>query len=142
MPADQPVQKSQIGGSSSTEPKTRGANRSTKVAGKLKVLPEQPELVTAKAADPPGPPRDPDETVGATGDSDEGDVDDDEEEPGDVEVSRRGGVFGALLRLETGVQPNFFDTRWNSQERCTKIDQEKSQVITQSDSVCDGYVSL
>jgi hypothetical protein len=28
---------------SAEEPKNRGANRSTKVAGKLKVLPEQPE---------------------------------------------------------------------------------------------------
>jgi hypothetical protein len=88
MPSDQPVQKGQNAGNSSTEPKTRGANRSTKVAGKLKVLPEQPELVTVKAVDLPGPPRDHDETVGTTGDSDEGDIDDDDDdEPGDVEVS-------------------------------------------------------
>ncbi|KIM85724.1 hypothetical protein PILCRDRAFT_816926 [Piloderma croceum F 1598] len=86
MPSDQPVQKSQNAGNPSTEPKTRGANRSTKVAGKLKVLPEQPELVTVKAVGLPGPPKDHDETVGTTGDSDEGDIDDDDDEPGDVEV--------------------------------------------------------
>jgi hypothetical protein len=97
MPSDQPVQKSQNAGNSSTEPKTRGANRSTKVAGKLKVLPEQPELVTVKAVDLPGPPRDHDETVGTTGDSDEGDIDDDDDdEPGDVEVSGHGRMLGAI----------------------------------------------
>jgi hypothetical protein len=66
----------------------RGANRSTKVAGKLKVLPEQPEPITAKTVDLPGPPKDQDENVGTTttGDSDEGDVEDDDE-PEDVEVS-------------------------------------------------------
>jgi uncharacterized Rmd1/YagE family protein len=65
----------------------RGANRSTKVAGKLKVLPEQPEPITAKTVDLPGPPKDQDENVGTTttGDSDEGDVEDDDE-PEDVEV--------------------------------------------------------
>ena len=32
------------------EPKARGANRSTKVAGKLKVLPEQADLIAAPSA--------------------------------------------------------------------------------------------
>lgn len=97
MPSDQPVQKSQNAGNLSTEPKTRGANRSTKVAGKLKVLPEQPELVTVNTVGVPGPPRDHDETVGTTGDSDEGDIDDDDDEPGDVEVSCHGRILcGAI----------------------------------------------
>ena len=87
MPLDQPTPKNQNGGSSFTEPKARGANRSTKVAGKLKVLPEQPEPVTAKVADLPLPPKDHGESVGTTGDSDEGDIDSDDDEPEDVEVS-------------------------------------------------------
>jgi len=65
------------------ETKIRGANRSTKVAGKLKVLPEQPEL--------PGLHRESskerEESVGTTGDSDDGDVDEyEDEEQEDVEV--------------------------------------------------------
>jgi hypothetical protein len=65
------------------EPKARGANRSTKVAGKLKVLPEQPEpeLVPAKRT-LLAPLRDKGES--STTDEEEGD--DDETE--DVEVRR------------------------------------------------------
>ncbi|KAK0232377.1 hypothetical protein EDD85DRAFT_775059 [Armillaria nabsnona] len=65
-----------------SEPKARGANRSTKVAGKLKVLPEQPEPIVA---DGPVLPK-ADESVGTTGDSDEGDIESDSSEPGEVEV--------------------------------------------------------
>jgi len=65
-----------------SEPKARGANRSTKVAGKLKVLPEQPESpVTARKLVLPSP-KDQD----TTGDSDEGDIDGDTEDQEDVEV--------------------------------------------------------
>ena len=144
MPSEHPVQKTQNGGPSSGEPKIRGANRSTKVAGKLKVLPEQPELVIAKAVEPPGPPKDVDESVVTTGDSDEGDIDDDEDDDGpkDVEVIGHYSAFSALLMLQTGVQPNLFNSRRKSQERCFKINQEESQVPGQSDSVCDGSVSL
>ncbi|KAI0340379.1 DUF155-domain-containing protein [Trametopsis cervina] len=72
---------------SSTEPKARGANRSTKVAGKLKVLPEQPEPVVPKdrlEPQPEGPPkRDEGE---ATGDDSEEEGADDEGDTEDVEV--------------------------------------------------------
>jgi len=91
MPLDQTNSKAQVQASSS-EHKARGANRSTKVAGKLKVLPEQPDLPTLVGsngvAKHHGPPRDREESVGTTGDSDEGDMDDDEDEP-EVEVSCR-----------------------------------------------------
>jgi hypothetical protein len=60
------------------EPKSRGANRSTKAAGKLKVLPEQPELAIDRNA--PGSANDPEESVGTTGESDDADLDDDEPE--------------------------------------------------------------
>lgn len=65
-----------------SEPKARGANRSTKVAGKLKVLPEQPEPIVT---DGPVLPK-AEESVGTTGDSDEGDIESDSSEPGEVEV--------------------------------------------------------
>lgn len=83
MPSENLAQK--ISGGTGVEPKARGANRSTKVAGKLKVLPEQPEPATAKVAEPPSSLKD--ENVGTTGDSDEGDIDDDDQEEPDVEVS-------------------------------------------------------
>jgi len=61
------------------EPKARGANRSTKAAGKLKVLPEQPELPLEVNRRVHDLAHDIDESVGTTGDSDEGDIDDDDE---------------------------------------------------------------
>ncbi|KAG7446834.1 DUF155-domain-containing protein [Guyanagaster necrorhizus] len=64
------------------EPKARGANRSTKVAGKLKVLPEQPESIVVVGHVLPKA----EESVGTTGDSDEGDIESDSSEPGEVEV--------------------------------------------------------
>lgn len=70
--------------------KTRGANRSTKVAGKLKILPEEqpvsPEL--PRAALLPPPRRETAEGSTTVGDSDE-DEGDDEEELDDVDVSSR-----------------------------------------------------
>ncbi|KAJ7669200.1 hypothetical protein DFH06DRAFT_177751 [Mycena polygramma] len=72
---------------SASEPKSRGANRSTKAAGKLKVLPEQPDsLLEANAAnrktewDSPGPSNETEGSVGTAGDSDDADADDDEPE--------------------------------------------------------------
>ena len=73
------------------EPKARGANRSTKVAGKLKVLPEhaEPVLQKDKAAQTPAPPpRDRDEAgegSGTLADSEEEEADE-TDEPEDVEV--------------------------------------------------------
>ena len=61
---------------STTEPKPRGANRSTKVAGKLKVLPEQPQSSVTSRDKPtvaPIAPKSPSEfeSPGTTADSDE-----------------------------------------------------------------------
>ncbi|KAJ4468806.1 hypothetical protein J3R30DRAFT_3661753 [Lentinula aciculospora] len=78
-----------------SEPKVRGANRSTKVAGKLKVLPEQPEPASVdanrsrgKRVDGTGAVDESTYATGTTGDSDEGDIDDDSatDEVEDVEV--------------------------------------------------------
>jgi len=69
------------------EPKIRGANRSTKTAGKLKVLPDQPA-----SPDPATQPTaDLDESPNVTGDTDEGDDEEEEEEEDDEE--------GAEVRL-------------------------------------------
>ncbi|KAJ7096739.1 hypothetical protein B0H15DRAFT_826292 [Mycena belliarum] len=59
----------------SSEPKSRGANRSTKAAGKLKVLPEQPDLDQNVPGD-----TEESTSVGTTGESDDADLDDDEPE--------------------------------------------------------------
>ncbi|KAH9849604.1 DUF155-domain-containing protein [Lenzites betulinus] len=76
--------------SSAAEPKARGANRSTKVAGKLKVLPEhaEPLLQQDKAAQLPPPPRSRDQEEGGEGSGTLADSEDEEEEeePEDVEV--------------------------------------------------------
>ncbi|KAI0634861.1 DUF155-domain-containing protein [Trametes polyzona] len=91
MSASQSAPKAQaLAASGAPEPKARGANRSTKVAGKLKVLPEhaEPVLQQDNAAQPSHPPRDRDRDDGGEGsgtlaDSEE---EEDEEEPEDVEV--------------------------------------------------------
>lgn len=79
-------------GGSGGESKARGANRSTKVAGKLKVLPEHAEpVLNDKAPQPSAPPRDREEAgegSGTLADSEEEEAED-EEEPEDVEVRPR-----------------------------------------------------
>ncbi|KAI0777219.1 hypothetical protein BD413DRAFT_172500 [Trametes elegans] len=70
------------------ESKARGANRSTKVAGKLKVLPEhaEPVLQQDKPAQPEGPPRDRDEAGEGSGTLADSEEEEEDEEPEDVEV--------------------------------------------------------
>lgn len=74
------------------EPKTRGANRSTKVAGKLKVLPDQPASPGPATQSTLVPAVELDESPNATGDTDDGDdeeeVEEDDEDE-DVEVRLR-----------------------------------------------------
>ena len=93
MSNSQPGPKSPAVLSASTgsgEAKARGANRSTKVAGKLKVLPEHAEPVLEdKTPALPTPPRDKDEAgegSGTLADS-EDEEPEEEDEPEDVEVS-------------------------------------------------------
>lgn len=69
------------------EAKARGANRSTKVAGKLKVLPDQPEpVLPAKKVDVPAPPKVDTVAEESEEEADSDEDGDDEEEPEDVEV--------------------------------------------------------
>ena len=92
MSSSQPNPKGQ-GTSTAIEPKARGANRSTKVAGKLKVLPDQPEpVVPIDKVEPPPPPKKPEGEGSATAEDSEDDDGDDEAEAEDteeVEVSVR-----------------------------------------------------
>ena len=90
------------------ETKARGANRSTKVAGKLKVLPEQPEPVLPKdklrhepvASAPPR--RDEGEGSATAGDSEE-EEGDDEIDTEDVEVRVPVRSHRFILRHAVGV---------------------------------------
>lgn len=67
--------------------KPRGANRSTKVAGKLKVLPEQVEpALQDKEAESTAPPKDKEDGGASTTPESDDDEGDDEEEPEEVEV--------------------------------------------------------
>ncbi|KAH0834867.1 DUF155-domain-containing protein [Lanmaoa asiatica] len=79
------------------EPKMRGANRSTKTAGKLKVLPDQPTM--------PGPATRPtqelDESPNATGDTDEGD--DEEEEADEDDEEGAEGRLRQISRIPQGT---------------------------------------
>lgn len=79
------------------EPKIRGANRSTKTAGKLKVLPDQPTI--------PGPaPRaapEPEESPNVTGDTDEGD--DEEEEADEDDEEGAEGRLRQISRIPQGT---------------------------------------
>lgn len=90
MPTKPLLPKSIVGVSKEPEPKTRGANRSTKVAGKLKVLPDQPTSSTQSKI---LPRPDAEESLGTTGDTDDGDDEDEDEsvedEDEDVEIRLR-----------------------------------------------------
>ncbi len=85
----------------SSENKPRGANRSTKVAGKLKVLPEQPEHLPVLNKSPVinGPRRARDNTVDSTGESEDGDIESSEEnEREEEDVEACGSNHGQMSR--------------------------------------------
>ncbi|KAL5498674.1 RMD1 [Sanghuangporus vaninii] len=91
-----------------SEPKPRGANRSTKVAGRLQVLPEQPDVPTQSQIIPepskPKPPRAaeppviPEPTSGSTAESDE-DADDEEEELEEQDAE----VYNQIAQIPEGT---------------------------------------
>lgn len=102
----------------SVETKPRGANRSTKVAGKLKVLPEQPEhlpVITTKSTGEVSRIKDHPESPGTAGDSDDGDIDENEESQEDIEVHVFFGIVHHSLLMHfsvptTGLQPDIIDS--------------------------------
>lgn len=99
------------------EPKARGANRSTKVAGKLKVLPEQPDNLPSFRSEGVAlrtkPIKDHLDNVEATGDSDEADIDeDDDEQEDEIEVNSilLSASFFPDFVANSGVQSNLINT--------------------------------
>lgn len=123
--------------------KPRGANRSTKVAGKLKVLPEQPEnlpILSANLKTPSKPTKDY-ESVGTTGDSEDGDIEE-SEESGDVEVCRYILTWYSVQPTVfiSGVQSNFPYTGRSSSQGRVEIDEKKGQVFASSHCVCHSGV--
>ncbi|KAK7036625.1 sporulation protein rmd1 [Paramarasmius palmivorus] len=125
---------------SSNEPKARGANRSTKVAGKLKVLPEQPEppVIDVKGRGKRAYLSDiQDETATATtGDSDEGDIDEDSDEGEDVEVRKKNTAVRIADLKSLGLQSNISNSRRNGAPRCSKVDQKESKIVAQGHCLC------
>jgi hypothetical protein len=130
---------------STSENKHRGANRSTKVAGKLKVLPEQPELVQVKS-----PVLNESHTArddAAGGESEDGDISSDNDQE-DAEVEVCVNIMTTIMELTdsmdglltSDIQSNFAHTRWNREARCTKTNQEKSKVPTSGDGIRNGKV--
>ena len=96
-------------------PKARGANRSTKIAGKLKVLPDQPEPVVPldKEEPPPPPKRTPGQASVIVEDSDEDEGDDEATTTEDTEeIEVRCAVYfpsptsTAERAFHPGVQSN------------------------------------
>lgn len=130
---------------SNQDVKPRGANRSTKVAGKLKVLPEQPEtpprLGPAKRPvfQRDEPLRDYTGSSGTTGDSDEGDVEEnDESEEDEVGVSFI-GEWGSIKNTKTfaqGVQSNITYSRRYSSKGRIEAHEEESKISAASHCLC------
>ncbi|KAJ3556187.1 hypothetical protein NM688_g2165 [Phlebia brevispora] len=86
--------------------KARGANRSTKVAGKLKVLPDQPEpVVPVDKVEPPPPPRRDELESSATAEESEEDEGEEAttEDTEDVEVNRACLLSAYLLSESPSV---------------------------------------
>lgn len=80
-----------VGTAQQVEPKTRGANRSTKIAGKLKVLPDQPTTQAPASTPIPKqskverPPSEVEEGPSTTVETDDGDDEEEEEMDDDDE---------------------------------------------------------
>ena len=142
MSTNQPTQRG-------AEPKPRGANRSTKVAGKLKVLPEQPEPIIPKDAlrlEPPvsAPPRrDEGEGSATAGDSEDEDADE-EIDTEDVEVRDiihfRVRVCAETCGWNVGVQQNRSHSCRDSTERRATTHEEEGKVSTSSHGLCYCFV--
>lgn len=79
------------------ESKPRGANRSTKVAGKLKVLPDQPEPpVPLDKTEPPPPPKRTEGEGSGTAEDSEDEGDDEAEADDTEEIEASDSVFDVL----------------------------------------------
>ena len=101
MSSNQPNARGQAS-SATAEPKARGANRSTKVAGKLKVLPDQPEpVVPVDKVEPPPPPKRVEGEGSGTAEESEEDEGDDEAEAEEESAEQEGEGTAARSELKT-----------------------------------------
>lgn len=131
------------------EPKARGANRSTKVAGKLKVLPDQPEpLVPVDKLEPPPPPRKPEgETTSAVEESDEDDGDDEAggDDTEEIEVRVPSLVRPVRLTdvrhtLHPDLQPAGPHPGWDCTSRRAAPNKEESKAASSRHRIRDCLV--
>ena len=134
---------------SAPEPKPRGANRSTKVAGKLKVLPEQPENLPSLDTKPKAPAAERTQTEGTatTGESEDGDAEEDSQaEEEDVEVCLALAILeasaGLTAMFRTDLQPDIPYSGGHGEKGRAEVDQEEGEVATTSYRVCNRQVRL
>jgi hypothetical protein len=131
---------------STSDSKPRGANRSTKIAGKLKVLPEQPETLPL-LGDKVSLPRiqklrEHAGSSGTTGDSDDGDIEESDESQ--VEVRSTLNFQMSWLTCITGLsglQSDIAHPRRYSSQGCDETDQKESKIAPSSDSLCNSKAS-
>ena len=154
--------------SATTNPDDSKPRRSTKVSGKLKVLPEQPEPAPVPTKRALLAPAQGGEGSNATGDSDDDDGDGgpDEDETEDVDVRfflilllwlmLLGRLDLAaipntpnpipfcdiLLGEQIGVQPDRANARGNRAARCSASHEEESKVPSPRDGVRNRRVSV
>jgi len=153
--------------SGTTNPDDTNPRRYTKVSGKLKVLPEQPEPFPVPTKRALLAPAQGGEGSNATGDSDDDDGDGgpDEDETEDVDVRFSFSLLvlllwlnaartcltwrpqyplpfcDALLAAQTGVQPDRANARGNRTSRCSASHEEESKVPSPRDGVRNRRVS-
>ena len=143
----------------SNESKARGANRSSKTAGKLQVLPDSTadknelELPSADvqlpkpppAAVPVGPHVVGPSTAGSQSDEDEADDEEDEaEDEQDAEVSSTAGCYeqhSLIALFVSGLHSNSPDSGRYSEAGCTTFNEKESEILASSDSLCHRRVS-
>lgn len=140
-----------------SDAKPRGANRSSKVAGKLQVLPEQPDVPTQSTILPdPSKPKPPpkagttstsEPTSASAVDSDEEDGDDEEEEleEEDAEVCRLLLHYMRKMLIILS-RSDLYSNRSNSggdcSTRCTTPHEEEGQIAAPCNRLCHSLVSF
>lgn len=129
MASQQPPKPRSVG--TVAEPKPRGPNRTTKTAGKLKVLPEQPEPSTGPKL--PRVARDLTASQSRTESSEseeEGDDEAEDEAEADAEVCFVLCDSKDINVISTGLQPIGPHTRWDRPQGCSQTNEETHQTAS------------
>ena len=112
---------------------------------RLKVLPEQPEHLPILGAKAPSTKftKDYSESVGTTGDSEDGDIEQSEESQEDAEVCRYILHSSSIIHSTySGVQSNFPNPWRNSAQGRVEIDEKEGQIFASSHCVRHGKVMV